>query len=284
MPSTIDLRRRIRSVGNIRQITRAMKMVAAARLRRSQERMFQFRPYSDKMLEVLQSLAARTRPEEHPLLAKREEKRICLLIITADKGLCGSFNNNIIKKATSFLKEYQDRDLSLFPVGRKCTAYFKRRPYPIRHQIVDLFHKLSYDHTVYISKQIVRDYTEQTVDAIYLVYNEFKNILQQRLMVKKLLPIEKLVAEEESGLTEYIYEPQEKEIFSALLPRHIEVQVHRALLESGAAENGARMSAMESATNNSTDLMESLTLTMNKIRQASITKEIIEVVSGSEVQ
>ena len=281
MPNLIDLRRRIRSVANIRQITRAMKMVAAARLRRSQERMFQFRPYSDKMLEMLQSLAARTRPEEHPLLACREEEKICLMILTGDKGLCGSFNNNIIKKASVFLKEHSDRDLSLITVGKRGELFFKKRPHPIRHRIVDIFSRLSYEHATVISQQIINDYTSREVDAVYMVYNEFKNVLQQRIVVRKLLPIEGLVPAEGERLTGYIYEPAEQEIFSRLLPKYVEVEIYRALVESGAAENGARMSAMDSATNNSTEMMENLTLVMNKIRQAAITKEIIEVVSGA---
>jgi F-type H+-transporting ATPase subunit gamma len=281
MPSLIDLRRRIRSVANIRQITRAMKMVAAARLRRSQERMFQFRPYSDRMLDMLQSLAARTRPEEHPLLARREEKNVCLMVLTADKGLCGSFNNNIIKRASLFLEEHGDRDLSLFTVGKKGENFFKRRPCPIRHRVIDIFSRLSYEHAVVISQQIIKDYTSASVDAVYMVYNEFKNVLQQRIVVRKLLPVEELVPAKGERLTGYLYEPAEQEIFSRLLPKYVEVEVYRALVESGAAENGARMSAMDNATNNSTEMMENLTLVMNKIRQAAITKEIIEVVSGA---
>jgi F-type H+-transporting ATPase subunit gamma len=281
MPSLIDLRRRIRSVANIRQITRAMKMVAAARLRRSQERMFQFRPYSDKMMDMLQSLAARTRPEEHPLLARREEKKICLMILTGDKGLCGSFNNNIIKRASVFLEEHTDSELSLFTVGKRGENFFRKRSHPIRHRIIDIFSRLSYEHAAVISQQIIKDYTSKDVDAVYMVYNEFKNVLQQRIVVQKLLPIEALVPEKGERLTGYIYEPAEQEIFSRLLPKYVEVEIYRALVESAAAENGARMSAMDNATNNSNEMMENLTLVMNKIRQAAITKEIIEVVSGA---
>ncbi len=281
MASTLDLRRRIRSVKNTQQITRAMKMVAAAKLRRAQDRMLAARPYSGALHQMLQSVASRVEADGHPLLARREEKNVLLLVVTADKGLAGAFNMNVIKAAQSALLEQPWQNVQLLPVGRKGNDYFRRRNTSIRYQAVNVFQALSLQTAQEIAKVIIDDYAEGKVDAVYVVSNEFRSIISQRVLVQRMLPIE--VPEKRAGEAEieYLYEPEPGTILDQLLPRYVEFQLYRVLLESAAAEHAARMTAMESATKNASDMIDRLTLTYNRIRQAAITKEIIEIVSGA---
>ena len=290
MPSVRDFRTRIRSVKSTQQITRAMKLVAAAKLRRAQERIITARPYAGKMREVLASLASRAEPGRHPILARRPEKRVIVLVLSADKGLCGSFNTNILNRTRAFLDGLSDRDVKVDVIGRKARDWFNRRNYAVRRIVIDIFRTLSLQHAQEIATDLVRSFVEEECDAVYMIYNEFKSAIQQRVVVEPLLPIprETFAAEEKKAETlpggeeDYIYEPAQEELFASLLPKHVDVQVYRALLESFAAENGARMAAMDNATRNAEEMIESLTLQMNKIRQASITKEILEVVSGAD--
>jgi len=282
MPSLLDLRRRVRSIRNTQQITKAMKMVAAAKLRRAQDRIISGRPYALKMLEVLNSLATRADPNLHPLLTVREPERVEMVVVTADKGLCGSFNANILKEASMFLERARAQELGLQVVGRKARDFFRRRRYTIHHAHIDIFRDLGYEHASKVAKPIMERYMEGSLDAVFLIYNEFKNVLQQNVVVERLLPLEKLQFDLPEEQFDYIYEPSAKQILEELLPKHVEYQVWRALLESAAAEHAARMTAMDSATKNATELIEDLTLTMNRVRQAAITKEILEVVSGAE--
>ncbi|HKY31531.1 MAG TPA: ATP synthase F1 subunit gamma [Candidatus Polarisedimenticolia bacterium] len=285
MANVRDIRRRIRSVRSTQQVTKAMKMVAAAKLRRAQERILAARPYAHQMLSVLNSLAARANPESHPLLAVRGAEKLEVLIVTADKGLCGGFNTNIIKRAAAFIEENSGRILTTHLVGRKGRDFFKKRGYTVTGEYVDLFRSLSYGDAARVARHIMKRYIDRELDAVYLIYNEFKSVIQQRVVVERLLPIGRL---EQAGdapapaVQDYIYEPSPQALFDTLLPRHVEYQVLRALYESAAAEFGARMSAMDAATRNADEMINTLTLYMNRVRQASITKEIIEVVSGAE--
>jgi F-type H+-transporting ATPase subunit gamma len=283
MPALIDIRRRIRSVKNTQQITKAMKMVSAAKLRRAQEAMFAARPYARKMMEVLNSLASRAQHDAHPLLQERGDQRILFVIVTADKGLCGGFNANIIRAAVRFLEDRAGRDVRLDLVGRKGRDFFRRRAYKVRSEHLGLFQKLSYVSAQNIAREMIETYTKNDVDQVYLIYNEFKSVIQQKVIVERLLPIQKMMFSPTEPPQDYIYEPGPEGIVAGILPKHVEIQVWRALLESAAAEHGARMAAMDAATNNASDMIDQLTLYMNKVRQAAITKEIIEVVSGASV-
>jgi F-type H+-transporting ATPase subunit gamma len=279
VPSTIDIRRRIRSVRNTQQITKAMKMVAAAKLRRAQERINAARPYAAALRKVLASVATRVEAE-HPLLRKREEKRVLLLVITGDKGLCGAFNTNIVKAAHAAMDQHNWEQVQLLPIGRKGNEYFRRRTIPIRHQVVNVFQALSPETAKEIAKIIISDYAEEKIDAVYAVFNEFRSVIQQNLRLERLLPIER-VEDPEAARIDYLYEPDPQHILAELLPRHIGFQIYRMLLDSAAAEHGARMTAMEAATKNAGEMIDRLTLNYNRIRQAAITKEIIEIVSGA---
>ncbi len=284
MASTIDIRRRIRSVKNTQQITKAMKMVAAAKLRRAQERMFAARPYAAALRQVLASVATRVDVTKHPLLhAPEEEKNVLLLVVTADKGLCGAFNTNAIKAATNAIREHNWQHVQLLPIGRKANDFFKRRTIPIRRQATQVFQALSQDTAREIAESITTDFLSGEIDSVYVVYNEFRSIMAQTVRVERLLPIER-DWDEQATAVEYLYEPEPEQILNSLLPKHLEFQLYRVLLESAAAEQGARMTAMESATKNASDMISHLTLTYNRIRQASITKEIIEIVSGAAAQ
>ncbi len=282
MASTIDIRRRIRSVKNTQQITKAMKMVAAAKLRRAQERIFTARPYAAGLREVLSSVATRVNVEAHALLEHREEKKVLLLIITADKGLCGAFNANAIKAAMNAMREHRWESVQLLPIGRKANDFFKRRTIPMR-QAAQIFQALAPETARAIAQSLIDDFTSGEIDAVYVVYNEFRSIMSQITRVERLLPIER-AWDEVTTAVEYLYEPAPEVILNELLPKHIEFQLYRFLLESAAAEQGARMTAMEAATKNASDMISHLTLTYNRIRQASITKEIIEIVSGAAAQ
>ena len=281
MPNLRDIRTRIRSIKNTQQLTYTMKLVSATKLRRAQEQILAARPYARRMLQVLNSLATRANPEGHPLLMRREENKVEVVIITSDRGLCGGFNANILKAGKAELERWAGRDVSVTAVGKKGRDFLRRRRVPMRREIVDVFRKVSYAHAAELARDLIQRYVSLERDAIYVVYNEFKSAIQQRVVVEKLLPIEKLPEAEKLEPVDYLYEPGQAEIFGQLLPKHVEVQVYRALLESAAAEHGARMSAMDAATNNAAELIDSLTLNMNKVRQAGITKEILEVVAGA---
>ena len=278
------LRRRIVSIKSTQQITRAMKMVAAARLRRAQERIIEARPYADKMREVLQSLSLRTAPEAHPLLIRREMKRVELLAITTDRGLCGSFNQNVLRRVERFIRENQSSyaEITLTLVGRKGLDYFRRRQFSIVRDYVGQFRDIDYQVAAAVGKDVVEDYTSEAVDGVFLVYNEFRSPLVQRVVMRDLLPIEPLKVESDYYPVEYIYEPSAEAILSELLPRYVEAQIYRALLESAAGEHGARMTAMDAATENAEEMIEKLTLMYNKARQSAITTEMLEIVGGAE--
>ena len=301
MPSLIDLRRRIRSVKNTQQITKAMKMVAASKLRRATERIMSARPYAVQMQRVLGSVASRVDPSIHPLLVAREpgpDSRTLLIIITGDKGLCGGFNTNVIKAGGSFLVS-SSQPCTLGLVGRKGKEFFVRRGHEVMFEQIGIFQKLRHDDAQAIAKTAIDAFLAGQVDRVMLVYNEFKSVMTQRVVVDQLLPIARTGVEtaasgsdpvfapvqaggDPRAQIDYLYEPAPQEIFNQLLPRYVEVQVYRALLESNAAFFAAQMTAMDAATKNSAEMIGALTLYMNKVRQAAITREIIEVVSGAE--
>lgn len=289
MPNLIDIRRRIRSVKSTQQITKAMKMVAASKLRRSQERVIAARPYAATLGATLASVAGRLPAREdgspaHPLLAQKPEKRIVLVVVTGDKGLCGAFNTNVNRAAGTFVREKKaaGAEVSLVTLGRKATDFWKRRTVPILDARPGLFQRFGYETAAEISRSLAARFTGGEVDAVYVVYNEFRSVISQFVGVKRLLPIELGELAASDGGADYIFEPGPDVILGRLLPRHVEFQLFRYLLESNAAENAARMTAMESATKNAGEMIDSLTLTYNRARQAKITKELIEIVSGAE--
>ena len=293
MPSLIDLRRRIRAVKNTQQITKAMKMVAASKLRRAQERIMNARPYAVQMQHVLTNVATRVDASIHPLLERRPptaDSRTLVIVVTADKGLCGSFNTNVIKGAGGFLVE-QRRPCTLGLVGRKGRDFFIRRGFAVMFEQIGIFQRLRFEDARAIAHTAIHAFTSREVDRVMLIYNEFKSVMTQRLVVDQLLPIGREEVESADGRAasaleganvDYLYEPSAQDIFNQLLPRYVEVQVYRALLESNAAFFAAQMTAMDTATKNSAEMIGSLTLYMNKVRQAAITREIIEVVSGAQ--
>jgi F-type H+-transporting ATPase subunit gamma len=286
MPSLIDLRRRIRAVKSTQQITKAMKMIAASRLKRAQDRVVAARPFAQRMLRVLNGLVSRVDPDAHPLLRMPDQAnpRPLLIVISGDRGLSGSFNSNIIKAAGQFVvTEGQGREIALGLVGRKGRDFFRRRGFDVRYERVGIFQRLSFADAQDIAKTAIEEFTTGRASSVYLVYNEFKSVMTQRVVVERLLPIPRLEGEAaaEGPTVDYLYEPAPEEIFRSLLPRHVEIQIYRALLESNAAFFAAQMTAMDAATRNSAEMIENLTLYMNKVRQAAITREIIEVVSGA---
>lgn len=281
MSNIRDIRRRIRSAKSIQQITKAMKFVSTVKLRRAQAKVIAARPYARQMLAVLNSLAARVPDSTHPLLAQRGDKNIELVVITADKGLCGGYNTNIIKQAVEFLAGHGESSVELNLIGKRGRDFFRRRRWSIRHEAVNILQSPSFGDAAAIAKDIIDEYTREEKDQVWLVYNEFKSAIQQRVVVEPLLPIERLETESGTVNLEYLYDEPPKAIYGGLLPRHVEAQVFRALLEAAASEQGARMTAMEAATNNASEVIENLTLHANKVRQASITRELIEVVSGA---
>jgi len=284
MPSLIDIRRRIRSVKNTQQITKAMKMVSAAKLRRAQDRVIAARPYAALLRQMLTDVAAAAATEaedqagENPLLARRAEQRVLLVLITGDKGLAGAFNTNLIKGAQRFIAERGGASVTLELVGRKGRDFFRKRGAAIAGEHVGLAAKVAYRDTAAIARKAIEMFGNGETDAVYLLYNEFKSVVSQKLTLARVLPLE---MPEESAPVDYILEQPAAEILSALLPKCVEMEFYRALLESAAAEHAARMTAMEAATSNAADMIDRLTLFMNRVRQASITKEIIEVVSGA---
>jgi F-type H+-transporting ATPase subunit gamma len=311
MPSLIDIRRRIRAVKSTQQITKAMKMVAASRMRRAYERIVNTRPFSKQMLRVLHGLASRVDASSHPLLADRDVTapgaRLQLIVVSADKGLAGSFNSNVIKAAGTFIVERPGQPIELVLVGRKSRDFFRRRGFAVRSEHVGIFSKLDSSHARAIGETAIEDFTTGKVDGVFIVYNEFKSIMTQKVVVEQLLPIPRagFAADlasaghtatsagsnldvdrdgriDEGSAIEYLYEPDPVTIFAELLPYYVQIQIFHALLESAAAEHAARMTAMEAATKNSAEMLDNLTLYMNKVRQAAITREIIEVVSGAQ--
>ncbi len=266
------------------QLTKAMKMVSAAKLRRAQERMLAARPYARQMEKVLASLASRATPEDHPLLKRAEGDRTEVLVVSGDRGLCGAFNANILRRAATFADDHDQRQLTISCVGRKGHEYFKRRAYMIRGEWLNVTRNVDFSLAAEISQDMMKRFLDDEVDKIYVAYNEFKSAATQNPVVQQLLPIasDDLGGDEDGPTEEYIYEPDPAALFKTLLPKHVQIVIFRALLESVAAEHAARMSAMDAATNNAGELIESLTLTMNRARQAAITTEIIEVVSGAQ--
>jgi F-type H+-transporting ATPase subunit gamma len=302
MPTLLDYRRRIRSIKSTQQITRAMKFVAAAKLRRAQEGVFAARPYAHEIVRVLRSAAARMETTGHPLLERRPEERLLVVILTGDRGLCGAFNANVIRRGLNFLRERAAEKPELLVVGKKGRDTLRKRGWTFVAEYVDVSGNVEFGKAKDIAARIGEIYTRKEVDAVYAIYNEFKNVMVQRLQTEKLLPIDPAVvapprggeyrAGEESlprelslsgqsWLVDYIYEQPVEQIFRGLVPRYLEAEVFRLLLESAAAEHAARMTAMDSATRNAAELIDKLTLQMNKVRQAAITTELIEIVSGA---
>ena len=287
MATLLDFRRRIRSVKNSQQITRAMKFVAAARLRRAQEAALAARPYATELARVLRSTMARIQEPQHPLLERREEKTVLAIVLAGERGLAGAFNANILRKATEFFKANREKKVVTIPVGKKGRDALKKAGFQFAGEWVNVLARVEFKTAREIAKLATDLYAEQKVDSVYIIFSEFKSVIAPNLTVEKLLPVEAIDEEKKEGektpeaQVDYIYEQPEAELLNKLLPRYIETQILRAMLESSASEYAARMTAMESATKNAGDVIEALTLHMNKVRQAAITKEIIEIVSGA---
>ena len=297
MPNLLDIRRRIKSVKNTQQITKAMKMVSAAKLKRAQDRVVTARPFANKMMEVLSGLADRIDEDfHHPLLDARGDERYLLVLVTADKGLCGAFNTNLIKAAQAFIAANSNKQIELLAVGRKGRDFFRRRSAVLAGEYIGLTGKgrVDFSEALEVARDVIKRFTEdKAIDKAFVIYNEFKSVLQQRVVTEQLLPVargtstdgeEVATPAQPETRVDYIYEQPPQEIFARLLPRLVETQIFRALLESIASEQGARMTAMDSASKNARELIDSLTLNMNRVRQAAITNEIIEVVSGASAQ
>ena len=290
MANLLDIRRRIKSVKNTQQITKAMKMVSAAKLKRAQNRVINARPFADKMNQVLSELAAQTSEDfHHPLLDQRGDERYLVVLVTADKGLCGAFNTNLIKAAQVFVKANPDKQIEWVTVGRKGRDFYRRRDASIVTEYIGLTGKgrVDFEEALVVAKEVINRFTEDRgIDKVFLIFAEFKSVLTQRIVTEQLLPISKTTETTENDAAQtatkdYIYEQEPAEIFSRLLPSLVETQIFRALLESIASEQGARMTAMEAASKNAGELISTLTLNMNRVRQAAITREIIEIVSGA---
>lgn len=285
MPSLIDIRRRVRATKSTQQITKAMKMVSSSKLRRAQERIVRSRPYAQEMLRVFNSLATRVDPAAHALLQDDPQRaRTLLVVISADRGLCGSFNTNVIKSTAQYITEHPaspGHEVALALVGRKGRDFFNRRGFDVKYEEVGLFQNVKWAHAQAIANTCVKEFLGPDVSSVYLVYNEFRSVISQRVVIERLLPIPKLELEKVEG-ADYLFEPSPSELLDTLLPFHVAVQVNRALLESSAAEHAARMTAMDAATRNAKEMVDRLTLYMNKVRQAAITREIIEIVAGAQ--
>ncbi len=287
MPTLLDFRRRIRSVKNSQQITRAMKFVAAARLRRAQEAALAARPYARELARLLRSIMARIDEPQHPLLARRTEQNVLVLVLSGERGLAGAFNTNILKKAHEFFRSNKDKKIVTIPVGKKGRDALKKAGFTFAGEYINVLTRVQFATAREIANLVTSLYAQEKVDAVYIVFSEFKTVMTANLVADKLLPVESIQETEEGtaakGETQvdYLYEQPKEHLLDKLLPRYIETQVLRAMLESSAAEYAARMTAMESATKNAGDVIEALTLHMNKVRQAAITKEIIEIVSGA---
>ena len=280
MATLRDIQRRIRSVQSTQKITRAMKLVAAAKLRRAQERIVSARPYAAKMAELLGNLVSGSDEAAHPLLEQREGPRRQIVIITADKGLAGAFNSNVIRRSLDLIRESSAVDLTLVVVGRKARDFYRRRPYTVKRDLIGFWDRLAYSHACELADFFMQQYLEAEVDEVWLLYNEFRSVAVQRPVRMQLLPIPK--TEEHAESVDYIYEPGPEEILGELLPRHVRMQVYRALMESAAGEHGARMTAMEAATTNAKEMIDVLTIQYNKARQEKITKELLDIIGGAE--
>jgi F-type H+-transporting ATPase subunit gamma len=282
MPSLIDIRRRIRSVKNTQQITKAMKMVSAAKLRRAQERTIAARPYSKLLRKVLGNVAAAVAGDEqaaeNPLLARRPEQRVLLVLITGDKGLAGAFNTNLIKGAQRFQAERPGVEVKFTLIGRKGRDFFRKRAAIVTGEHIGLAAKVRFEDTAAIARQAMEMFRAEEIDAVYIIYNEFKTVATQAMTVARILPAE---LPQQASPIDYIFEEPPVEMLNDLLPKYVEMEFYRALSESAASEHAARMTAMDAASSNAADMIERLTLHMNRVRQSSITKEIIEVVSGA---
>ncbi|HKV23560.1 MAG TPA: ATP synthase F1 subunit gamma [Candidatus Acidoferrum sp.] len=287
MPTLLDFRRRIRSVKNTQQITRAMKFVAAARLRRAQDAALSARPFAKELARVLRSIMSRIEQPEHPLLAARPEEKVLVVVLSGERGLAGAFNSNILRKANELIRSKRGKKISVIPVGKKGRDTLKKAGFTLPAEYINVLAKVNFGTARDIASVVTEQYTKEEVDSVYIVFSEFKTVMSSELVVAKLLPVEALAPAEETAAekaasqVDYIYEQPKDVILRALLPRYIETHILRAMLESSAAEYAARMTAMESATKNAGDVIEALTLHMNKVRQAAITKEIIEIVSGA---
>lgn len=285
MPSLKDIRKRIVSVKSTQKITRAMKLVAAAKLRRAQENIIRARPYAIKLHEMISELAMRADAEDHPLLAVREPRNVMLLVLTSDRGLCGAFNTNILKALTRYRDEHMNQyeNMQLSVVGKKGRDYLKFRGVPIHRYFPGLDVNTALERSREISGIVIEDFLAGNLDMVYLFYNEFKSAMSQRIVVEQLLPLQPLEMEEGQGPDiDFIYEPSKVELLETIMPMYVEVEVYRATLESTASEFGARMTAMENATNNAAEMISSLTLEYNKARQSAITKELLDIVGGAE--
>lgn len=284
MPSLIDLRRRIKSVKNTQQITKAMKMVSAAKLRRAQQKVLAARPYASLLTEMLGSVLSNqsevSSALSHPLLARREEKRILLLLLSGDKGLCGAFNSNALKASQRFLGEHSDASIEFELIGRRGADFYRRRDVSVAGEWINVFADVDFNVAQEISGKVMERFVAAEIDAVYLIFNEFKNVMTQTIVVSRLLPVK--MPDSDGGSREYIYEQKPEEIFRTLLPKYVETNIYQAMVESAAAEHAARMTAMESATRNADEMIDKLTLHLNRVRQASITNELIEVVSGAQ--
>jgi F-type H+-transporting ATPase subunit gamma len=282
MATLLDFRRRIRSVKNTQQITRAMKFVAAARLRRAQESALAARPYALELARVLRSTMARIQEPQHPLLAVRPEERVLVIVLTGERGLAGAFNTNILKKANEVFRAHKGKKLSLIPVGKKGRDSLKRAGFQFAAEYINVLTRVEFATAREISNLVTGLYAKEEIDAVYIAFSEFKSVMAANLTAERLLPVEKLTVEGDTATqVDYIYEQPEEQLLNSLLPRYVETQILRAMLESSAAEYAARMTAMESATKNAGEVIQGLTLHMNKVRQAAITREIIEIVSGA---
>ena len=287
MATLRDIQRRIRSVQSTQKITRAMKLVAAAKLRRAQERILSARPYASKMAELLGNLSGQASGDEapHPLLEQREGPRRQIVIITADKGLAGAFNSNVLRNSLQFVRGSSQPDITLVVVGRKARDFYRRRQWTIKRDMLGFWDRLAYSHAQELADQFMQQYLDGEVDEVHLIYNEFRSVAVQRPVRVQLLPIPKTVEEDASGAgtdVDYIFEPGPEQILGDLLPRHVRMQVYKALMESLAGEYGARMTAMEAATKNAKEMIDVLTIQYNKARQEKITKELLDIVGGAE--
>jgi F-type H+-transporting ATPase subunit gamma len=285
MATLQDIRRRIRSVQSTQKITRAMKLVAAAKLRRAQERILEARPYAFRMADLIGALVRGLGEDKHPLLIRREGPRKLYIVVTGDKGLCGAFNSNVMRRALELLRGSPEGTAAVLTVGRKARDFFRRRPWPLRGDRVGFLDRLTFGEVRELAAELMQTYLADEVDEVWLVFNEFRSVAVQRVTAQRLLPIEPPGAPEpvaEGPAVDYIYEPDPATILAALLPRHVEVQVYRALLESAAGEHGARMTAMEAASKNAQEMIGLLTMQYNKARQERITKELLDIVGGAE--
>lgn len=286
MPSLRHIKKRIQSVKSTQKITKAMKMVSAAKLRRAQDAILSSRAYAEKLYELIASLAARVEIKTHPLLQDREEKKkLLLIVLTSDRGLCGTFNSNLLKQVEAYIREKQDsypEGIELFVIGRKGIEYLKKRKYNVTETWTNIYQKEQYETAKQIGDIVIEKFVSGNCDEVVIVFNRFRSAISQVPTFLKLLPVEPIVIPDDIPKTEYIYEPDKESLLNELMPRNIYTQVHRSILESIASELGARMTAMDNATNNASEMIDRLTLLYNKTRQASITKELMEIISGAE--